>query len=154
MSEELIRISLTIPKDVLRRLDELTPNRSAYITQLLKENFQTGKNQMVVLEIKSRNILRHYMDPGNRYQINLNKFTPLLAASIKVDSNGPKISLLSFKYNTPILIRLDFTQLKYDEELITDSEEWLKLLEFYSERGEFTLNLLNNGVLLVDEIKL
>ncbi len=154
MSEELIRISLTIPKSILTRLDEISPNRSAYITQLLKESFEARRNQIAVLEIKSRGILKQYMDPKNKYQIDLTKFSPILAASIKVDSAGPKITLLSFKYGALILIRIDLTQLKYDEELITGSDEWMKLLNVYSEKGEFTVNLLNNNVLIVDEIKL
>ncbi len=154
MSDELIRISLTIPKNVLIRLDEITPNRSAYITQLLKESYQTKKNQIIILEIKSRNMLKRYMDPRNKYQIDIAKFSPILAASINVDSAGPKINLVSSKYSVPVLIKLDLAQIKYDEGLITDSEEWLKLLDMYREGGEFIDNLVSNGVLIVDDIKL
>ncbi|MEM2108993.1 MAG: hypothetical protein QW327_00665 [Candidatus Odinarchaeota archaeon] len=152
--EELIRISLTIPKNILQKLDEVSPNRSSYITQLLKENFQAKKSQQIILEVNSRKTLKQYLDPKNKYHIDINKLAPVLAVSIKTDSSGPKISLLSFKYGSPILFKIDLSPIKYDEELINDSGEWLRLIDVYSADGEFIMNLLNNNILIVDEIKL
>jgi len=154
MAEELVRISLTIPKNTLKQLDEISSNRSSYITQLLKESFQARKGQLITLEVNSKQTIKQYLDPKNKYHIDISKLSPVLAASIKTDSSGPKVNILSFKYGSQILFKIDLSSIKYDEELISDSGEWLRLINIYSNGGEFTMNLLNNNVLIVDEIKL
>lgn len=155
MPEELARISLTIPANLLKELDDKSPNRSSYITQLLKDEFYPKATQIICLEISSRELIKYYFDANNKFLIDLDKVAPVLAASIdNKGSDGPKINIVSLKFNIPVLLRFYLGAVKSDEGFIRDSSDWLKLIEAYDEKGEFVNSLQARGALIVDEIKL
>ncbi|MHA1409480.1 MAG: hypothetical protein ACTSQY_04030 [Candidatus Odinarchaeia archaeon] len=154
MNENLVRISITIPKNIVEKLDQQTPNRSFFITKLLSEKLFGKIKQFINLEINSRKNLKAILDPERKFFINIAKFHPILAASLEESSSsGPKIKLVSLKQGVLLIITIDLNKLKEDEELITDSSDWLRIMQIYEPTGEFAKYLIENEVLIVDKIK-
>jgi hypothetical protein len=155
MSENLVRISLTVPKKVVDELDEQFPNRSFLITKLLKEKFEGKNSQIIKLSINSKNIIRNYLDPNKKFFLNIDKLSPILAVSVeKNPSDGPEIKIITIKENIPILIDFNLSSLKDDADLITDAKDWLDLIEIYEDQGDFMKLFMEKNIIIADKINL
>ncbi|MHA1755034.1 MAG: ribbon-helix-helix domain-containing protein [Candidatus Odinarchaeia archaeon] len=153
--ENLSRISLTIPKNLVEKLDEITPNRSSFITRLLEEKLFGKSEKIISLKIKSKKTLKYILDPANKFLLDVKKFNPIIAVSIEYDPlNGPVVKIVSQKMGASIFVEIDLSILKNDSEYIRDSEDWLELANKYEPDGEFVSKILEGGGLIVDKIEL